>query len=176
MREFDHGDPGHPSGYLTASYDAAGRLSQIVDGLNGNWSFNYDNIGRLKQTTTHYNFVPSRNFTVQYAYDAAGNRVGMNDPENGLTQYTYDALNRLTNLQDFQSHNFGFSYDALSRRTQMTMLLQDTRELGGSISRFLCFVVARQPISNQMVSCQTVPSATLVAYSLAHTPTIHSGN
>lgn len=38
------------AGYLTASYDGAGHLSQITDGLNGTWNFTYDNMGRLTQT------------------------------------------------------------------------------------------------------------------------------
>jgi RHS repeat-associated protein len=106
---------------LTATYDRAGRLSQVTDTSSGTstWTFSYDGMSRLKQTTAKYSYL-TRTFTTNYGYDAASNRTNMTDPESGVTQYTYDSLNRLTNLQDFQSHNFGFSYDALSRRTQLT--------------------------------------------------------
>jgi RHS repeat-associated protein len=80
-------------------------------------------MGRLIGTTTSYSFLTSRNFTNAYTYDAASNRTGFTDPENGSTAYTYDTLNRLTSLAPpsaFGSGSFGFSYDALSRRTQMT--------------------------------------------------------
>jgi RHS repeat-associated protein len=97
-------------------------MTQVADSsTSSTWSFTYDNMNRLTQTTSKYGFMSGRNtFTVKYGYDAASNRTSLTDPENGFTQYTYDTLNRLTNLQDFQSHNFGFSYDQLSRRTQLT--------------------------------------------------------
>ncbi|MGH9546612.1 MAG: hypothetical protein ACRD23_15500, partial [Terriglobales bacterium] len=101
------------------TYDAAGRMTQAQDNT-GTYGFTYDNMNRLAQTSTHFTSGPTRTFTVQYAYDAASNRVTLTDPENGTTHYSYDTLNRLTSLNDFQSHNFTFSYDALSRRTQLT--------------------------------------------------------
>jgi YD repeat-containing protein len=80
-------------------------------------------MGRLIGTTTSYSFLASRNFTNAYTYDAASNRAGFTDPENGSTTYSYDTLNRLTSLAPpsaFGSGSFGFAYDALSRRAQMT--------------------------------------------------------
>src|SRR5260370_39906594 len=64
-----------------------------------------------------------RNFTTSYSYDAASNRTGFTDPENGSTSFVYDTLNRLQTLTPpaaISGGSFGFSYDALSRRTQMT--------------------------------------------------------
>src|SRR5260370_35250446 len=59
-----------------------------------------------------------------YSYDAASNRTGFTDPENGSTTYAYNTLNRLQTLTPPSSFSgtgsFGFSYDALNRRTQMT--------------------------------------------------------
>jgi RHS repeat-associated protein len=108
-------------GYLTATYDPAGRMTQVQSGYDGStWTFAYDDMGRLTQAGTNYGFDSAGNYTVKYGYDAASNRTSMTDPQNGVTTYTYDTLNRLTNVQDPQSHNFGFSYDALSRRTQLT--------------------------------------------------------
>src|SRR4030095_9850822 len=89
----------------------------------GTYSFTFDNMGRLTGTTTSYSFLTSRTFTTSYSYDAASNRTGFTDPENGSTIYAYDTLNRLQTLTPpvaISSGSFGFSYDALSRRTQMT--------------------------------------------------------
>ena len=81
-------------------------------------------MGRLTAATTSYTFLTARNFTVGYSYDAASNRTGFTDPENGSTAYAYDTLNRLQTLTPPSAFSgtgsFGFSYDALSRRTQMT--------------------------------------------------------
>jgi YD repeat-containing protein len=71
----------------------------------------------------HHNLT-ARNFTTGYSYDAASNRTGFTDPENGSTTYAYDALNRLQTLTPPSTFSgtgsFGFTYDALSSRTQMT--------------------------------------------------------
>src|SRR5881296_2945304 len=81
-------------------------------------------LGRLTNTTTQYAFLTGRNFATSYGYDAASNRTGFTDPENGSTSYVYDTLNRLQTLTPpaafTATGNFGFTYDALSRRTQMT--------------------------------------------------------
>jgi RHS repeat-associated protein len=104
------------------TYDNDSRLTQVTD-PTGTYSFTFDNMGRLTNTTTSYAFLTGRNFTTAYSYDAASNRTGFTDPENGSTTYAYDTLNRLQTLTPpsaFTSGNFGFGYDALSRRTSLT--------------------------------------------------------
>jgi RHS repeat-associated protein len=104
------------------TYDNDSRLTQVTD-PTGTYSFTFDNMGRLTGTTTSYAFLTGRNFTTSYSYDAASNRTGFTDPENGSTTYAYDTLNRLQTLTPpsaFTSGNFGFGYDALSRRTSLT--------------------------------------------------------
>jgi len=104
------------------TYDNDSRLTQVTD-PSGTYQFTFDNMGRLTQAATQYTFLTGRNFTTSYTYDAASNRTGFTDPENGSTTYAYDTLNRLQTLTPptaVSSGNFGFSYDALSRRTQMT--------------------------------------------------------
>jgi RHS repeat-associated protein len=105
------------------TYDNDSRLIQVSD-PTGTYQFTFDNMGRLTQATTQYTFLTGRNFTAGYSYDAASNRTGFTDPENGATSYVYDTLNRLQTLTPPAAFsgtgNFGFSYDALSRRTQMT--------------------------------------------------------
>ncbi len=81
-------------------------------------------MGRLTSASASYSFLTARSFTTSYAYDAASNRTGFTDPENGSTTYAYDTLNRLQTLTPPTAFSgtgsFGFSYDALSRRAQMT--------------------------------------------------------
>ena len=108
---------------MNYTYDNDSRLIQVSD-PTGAYQFTFDNMGRLTQATTSYTFLTGRNFTASYSYDAASNRTGFTDPENGATSYVYDTLNRLQTLTPPAAFsgtgNFGFSYDALSRRTQMT--------------------------------------------------------
>jgi RHS repeat-associated protein len=105
------------------TYDLDSRLTQVTD-PTGTYQFTFDNMGRLTSASASYTFLTARNFTTGYSYDAASNRTGFTDPENGSTAYLYDTLNRLQTLTPptafSGTSSFGFSYDALSRRTQMT--------------------------------------------------------
>ena len=104
------------------TYDLDSRLTQVTD-PTGTYQFTFDNMGRLTSASTSYTFLTARNFTTSYSYDAASNRTGFTDPENGSTTYAYDTLNRLQTLTPptaISGGSFGFSYDVLSRRTQMT--------------------------------------------------------
>jgi YD repeat-containing protein len=110
-------------GLVYYTYDPAGRLTQVEDynsGSRAEYDFAFDNMNRLTSTTTNYEFTSIGAQTVQYAYDAASNRVSMTDPQSTQTSYAYDNLNRLTSLSNSWAGTFGFSYDALSRRTQLT--------------------------------------------------------
>ncbi len=102
------------------TYDPASRLTQVVD-PTGTYSFSYDNMDRLSQTTTNYAFDTAGNLTVQYGYDAASNRNSMTDPQSLPTTYGYDKLNRLNSLIfNGQTPGFTFGYDGLSRRNLLT--------------------------------------------------------
>jgi YD repeat-containing protein len=105
------------------TYDLDSRLTQVTD-PTGTYQFTFDNMGRLTSASTSYTFLTARTFTAGYSYDAASNRTGFTDPENGSTTYAYDTLNRLQTLTPPTAFtgtgSFGFSYDVLSRRTQMT--------------------------------------------------------
>jgi RHS repeat-associated protein len=105
------------------TYDLDSRLTQVTD-PTGTYQFTFDNMGRLTSASASYSFLTARTFTAGYSYDAASNRTGFTDPENGSTTYAYDTLNRLQTLTPPTAFSgtgsFGFSYDTLSRRTQMT--------------------------------------------------------
>ena len=105
------------------TYDLDSRLTQVIDSA-GTYIFSFDNMGRLTGASVNYTFLTARTFTTGYGYDAASNRTGFTDPENGATAYIYDTLNRLQTLTPPSAFSgtgsFGFGYDVLSRRTQMT--------------------------------------------------------
>jgi RHS repeat-associated protein len=104
------------------TFDLDSRLTQVTD-PTGTYTFTFDNMGRLSGTTTQYAFLTGRSFTTSYGYDAASNRTGFTDPENGSASYVYDTLNRLQTLTPptaYGTGSFGFGYDALSRRTSLT--------------------------------------------------------
>ncbi len=103
---------------VTYAHDNASRLTQVSD-PTGTYQFTFDNMGRLKSTTTNYTFLTGRSFGNAYTYDSASNRVSFTDQENSTTSYAYDTMNRLTSLASPQG-TFGFSYDAVSRRTGLT--------------------------------------------------------
>lgn len=106
-----------------APYDADSRLTQAQD-TNGTYNFTFDNMGRLTEADTLYNFVSGTpTYKVKYTYDPASNRLSMTDPQSGVTKYQYDTLNRLQFLFPVgggPASNFGYNYDALSRRNQLT--------------------------------------------------------
>jgi len=67
------------------TYDNDSRLIQVSD-PTGTYQFTFDNMGRLTAATTQYTFLTGRNFTASYSYDAASNRTGFTDPENGVNE------------------------------------------------------------------------------------------
>lgn len=80
----------------------------------GTTTYTYDNQNRLIQITT------PGNQTVTYAYDAAGNRVGLGTPA-GSISYSYDNDNRLASVSSQGVGTFNYSYDKAGNRTQLTL-------------------------------------------------------
>ncbi|MHB8575753.1 MAG: DUF6531 domain-containing protein, partial [Dehalococcoidia bacterium] len=97
----------------TLSYDAAGRVATRTDGKNQTTSFSYTLRGQLDHLT-----YPDSS-TVQYQYDALGNRASMVDPT-GTTSYAYDALSRLSSVTFPGSKTVGYGYDADGNRASIT--------------------------------------------------------
>jgi RHS repeat-associated protein len=64
--------------------------------------------------------------SVDYEYDAAGNRTEMTD-STGVTTYTYDSLNRVTNVTFPDADEFDYTYDANGNRTQIAY--PDTKDV-----------------------------------------------
>ncbi len=99
----------------TYTYDAAGNMLHITDGLTHTITQTYDLLNRLVSVTD-----PLTHTTV-YTYDVAGNRVGMLDANGIVTTHTYDLLNRLVTI-DYPdtTGDVTFTYNALGERTVMT--------------------------------------------------------
>jgi len=117
----DPDGPG-PKGSPTTSYryDANGNLIDTVD-ANGNATAtvgdgtttrSYDHANRL----TGIDYSDPATPDVDYAYDAAGNRVTMTDGA-GTVSYGYDNLDRLTSVTR-GSDTFSYAYDAAGNRTE----------------------------------------------------------
>lgn len=85
--------------------------------------FTYDSRSRITQAvqalfvTTAFGQVIGVPHTLDYTYDAAGNRLSMTDAT-GSTSYVYDVLNRLAQLTNPSNAIWTFAYDALDRRTE----------------------------------------------------------
>jgi RHS repeat-associated protein len=102
--------------YTTYQYDLQSQLTQLINykadnTVNSKFEYAYDNLGRRTSMTTlegifQYGYdatgqltsvVTPTNRTINYQYDAAGNRIGVTD--NGTTtNYNTNNLNQYTNV------------------------------------------------------------------------------
>jgi len=113
-----------PSGQpvVTATYDLAGRLTQISkpvvanDPSSGALQFFYDTAGRFFKEQ----YPDSK--TVVHVLDANGNRTKTTFPDGYFYSRSFDQLNRLSNikLNGSATNAVVFSYNQLSQRTQLT--------------------------------------------------------
>ncbi len=110
--------------YTTYQYDQQSQLTQLINykannTVNSKFEYVYDNLGRRTSITTlegtfQYGYdatgqltsvITPTNRTINYQYDAAGNRIGVTD--NGTTtNYSTNNLNEYTNVG-----NAVYSYD-----------------------------------------------------------------
>lgn len=98
------------SEYADYTYDDLSRLLTAVN-QNGTVTFTYNNRGRLASEEDVFGH------DLEYTYDAAGNRTGLELNNTAHTAYAYDNANRLTTLTDEASNNFTFAYDNANRLT-----------------------------------------------------------
>ncbi len=138
-----------PNGaFLSYSYDAAHRLTQIQDQIGNKVVYTLDAMGNRTaekvynavgtQVQIHtrvfnnlnqlWKDIGSVNQTTVYSYDNNGNLTGINDPLNHSTVNTYDALNRLTQVQDPANNTAQYGYNALDQLVNVT----DPRSLSTS--------------------------------------------
>jgi YD repeat-containing protein len=129
---------------FSASYDAVGHLLTSTNS-DASYSYSYDGIDRvLSIDNTGTVDVPAVKFN--YAYDAVGNLIVVNDSSNGtntgITGYTYDLLNRVTKLTQagtgVQTKRVDMVYNAVNQLTRYLSLGQTLERPDPCCSRQGC--------------------------------------
>jgi len=77
--------------------------------------------------------------TIEYTYDAVGNRTTMRDAT-GTTTYTYDQADRLISQTDPQGQQISFAYDGVGNRTGVTFSNGETVSYGYNENNWLTSV------------------------------------
>jgi len=93
-------------------YDAKGNII-YAGNKDIAYNFTYDARGKIIQV------VDSNGRTVGYQYDALGNRTRMATPEGKTVTYSYDPSSRLAEIES-EAGSFNFSHDPLGRRTKLS--------------------------------------------------------
>jgi YD repeat-containing protein len=129
--------------FLSYTYDASHRLTEISDNLGNRIVYTLDNVGNrtqeqvrdplntLAQTRSRvYNSlnrlsqeIGAASQTTTYGYDNQGNVTSINGPLAGavdVTNNTYDALNRLVRVTDPNSGQVNYGYNALDQLTSVS--------------------------------------------------------
>lgn len=94
-----------PGGWTSYTYDGLGDLTRAID-PNTNLSLSYDAALRL---TGMVDNISGRN--ISYQYDGVGDRLQMTAPTGSVTTYVYDLASRLTQITR-AGQTFGFSSDS----------------------------------------------------------------
>ncbi|AFZ10490.1 Rhs family protein (plasmid) [Oscillatoria nigro-viridis PCC 7112] len=104
---------------VTFTYTSGGQIKTVVKGQETT-TFNYDELGRLVSRIDPDGPYLASGATIEYGYDAAGNRTSVRTPA-GLTQYEYDEQNRLEKVIDPDLAQTKYFYDAEGNleRTQL---------------------------------------------------------
>ena len=124
-------------GTLTYDYDKLSRMTSLVDPQAKELNFSFDPEGNMTGvelpngvvTTNVYNDAARLSKTtsevgetvldsLEYDYDAAGNRIIQIDRLSQETTYAYDALNRLTEFDPPGESSTSYDYDAAGNRTE----------------------------------------------------------
>lgn len=108
-----------PDNTLNYQYDSVGNLTSVSDNDSG-LNFTYNALSQLIQVNTVAGSGQAAT-SIQYSYDAKGNKVAMIDPQGGTTSYQFDNLNRLTRLSNPAGQITTYAYDSISRLTQIAL-------------------------------------------------------
>ena len=98
---------------MTPTYDNGNRVTQVVDSLNGTFTYSHDLMDRVLTES-------GPKGTVTYTYDIAGRRSTMQVAGQAVVSYSYDGASRLTQIQQ-GSLVVGFGYDAAGRPVTLTL-------------------------------------------------------
>ena len=108
---YEYDKYGNLIGYLdnTFTYDTVGNMLGM-NNSNVNVTYAYDALNGV----TDVNYV-SFGKSISYAYDEAGNRISMTDPDDGVSNYVYDEANRLISLTIHLGQTTTYTYDSAGR-------------------------------------------------------------
>jgi len=121
-------------------YDALGRMTGVVDPLDGQTTYQYDAAGNLISAADANGHADTYTYdalnrpattsdplghTTAYGYDAVGNTTIISDADGGVTNVAYDPLNRPVQaaypaMGNFAAFNVQYRYDAVGNRKAMT--------------------------------------------------------
>ena len=95
---------------ISYEYDAVGNRTLMTDNLASEvTTYTY---GRANQLLSEESSLG----TIDYTYDADGNRTQKDDPVAGVTDYTYDQQNRLTKVETPAAGTVSLTYNADDKR------------------------------------------------------------
>jgi len=124
----------------TYTYDLDGNRTSVKDGSGRVWMAGYDELGRTASykmpggSQTNYDYDALNNLveksyadadgnplegSVDYAYDAGGQRTSMSDAT-GTSRYKYDLLGRLVHSEDGFGKPVDYTYDEAGNIASMT--------------------------------------------------------
>jgi RHS repeat-associated protein len=99
--------------YSSFSYDAADRLTAVMDALGQSTTFAYDADGRLMRVTD------ANGHTTEFVYDASNRRIRTLFADGSETRQIYDRLDRVLANVDQAGQMTQFAYDSQGRLTQV---------------------------------------------------------
>jgi RHS repeat-associated protein len=99
---------------IAYEYDAAGRMTVLIDANGSQTQWAYDNQGRLVTKT----YADATTYT--YTYDAGGRMLTRTDAKGVTTAYSYDALGRLLAVDYPNDPDIAYTYDLVGHRLTMT--------------------------------------------------------
>ncbi|WP_325315987.1 RHS repeat-associated core domain-containing protein [Microcoleus sp. PH2017_28_MFU_U_A] len=119
--------PGSGETPVTFTYTQSGQIKTVVD-ARGTTTFNYDELGRLVSRKDPDGPYLASGATIEYKYDAAGNRTEIRTPS-GVTTYGYDEQNRLEKVIDPDLAETKYFYDAAGNlsRTELPNGVEEVR-------------------------------------------------
>lgn len=108
------------------TYTPTGQLETVTDN-RGVTSYAYDELGRLLSRTDPDGPYLTSGASIEYGYDAAGNRTSVTTPT-GTVEYAFDSQNRLKTVTD-DAGVTSYSYDEVGNliRTELPNGVVETR-------------------------------------------------
>lgn len=98
-----------------------GYFDQVAKNTDGTYTLTFKDGRAHKFSSAGKLLTDVHGQTVEYGYDVAGNRTGVELNNVTHTGYEYDAANRLIELSDESNHHYYFDYDAANRLTSQTI-------------------------------------------------------